>query len=325
MVWQMPYSLEEVIKMKKAVELVYLTHIEGANLNAAGTEGVISVLKKITDIDGQEYIRISGQSVKYHIRQIWRERGLPVSEIKARGEGREEKVIVSAGDPIKYIDDDLFGYMLAGVRGEKDRKRTAVVRTNGMISLFPYRGDRDFGVRYDPNDPMGRHNIYEVEIASNILRGNIFVELDRLGKFDAIELGKEDGHELPIEEKEKRLYALFDALFHYFGGAHLSNYFTKTYPEMMLIAILNRKFPIFGDKIRVENKKQEGKYKLKIDTIEEILSTFDDCIEKIMIGGFESIIANWEDLKRIAESNEKVEVVSMKELTEKIKNEKFFG
>ena len=164
--------------MKKAIEMVYLTHIEGANLNAAGTEGVISVLKKVKDIDGQEYIRISGQSIKYHIRQIWREKGLSVSEIRARGEGKEEKVIVSAGDPITYIDDDLFGYMLAGVKGEKDRKRTAIVRTNGMISLFPYGGDRDFGVRYDPSDPMGKHNLYEVEIASNIMRGNLFVELD---------------------------------------------------------------------------------------------------------------------------------------------------
>lgn len=325
MVWQMPYFPEEVIKMKKAVEVVYLTHVEGANLNAAGTEGVISILKKVTDIDGREYIRISGQSLKYHIRQIWRERGLPVSEVKARGEGREEKVIVSSGDPVKYIDDDLFGYMLAGVRGEKDRKRTAVVRTNGMISLFPYKGDRDFGVRYDPTDPMGKHNIYEVEIASNILRGNIFVELDRLGKFDAIELGKEDGYELSVEEKEKRLHELFDALFHYFGGAHLSNYFTKTYPEMAIITILNRKFPILGDKIRMENEMEKGKYKLKIDTIREVLSTFDECIERVMIGGFESVIANWNELKKIVEVNKKVEVVSMKELIEKVKGEKFFG
>ena len=49
--------------MKKAVELVYLTHIEGANLNAAGTEGVISVLKKITDIDGQEYIIVKEKDI----------------------------------------------------------------------------------------------------------------------------------------------------------------------------------------------------------------------------------------------------------------------
>ena len=57
--------------MAKAIEIVYLTRVEGANLNAAGTEGVISILKKTTDIDGKEYIRISGQSVKFQIRKIW--------------------------------------------------------------------------------------------------------------------------------------------------------------------------------------------------------------------------------------------------------------
>jgi len=307
--------------MIKALEIVYLTRIEGANPNAAGTEGVISVLKKTVDIDGREYLRISGQSVKYHIRQIWREKGLPVSEIRARAEAGE-KVIVSAGDPVKYIDDDLFGYMLAGVRGEKDRKRTAVVRTNGMISLFPYRGDRDFGVRYDPNDPMGKHNIYEVELTTNIMRGNVFIELDRLSKFDRYELGAENEQELSLDEKEKRLHALFDALFHFFGGAHLSNYFTKTNPEVMLIAILNRKFPVIGDKLRVKGEIKEGKYIIEIDQLKEAFSTFDSCIDKIILGGFETVIVNWDKVKAL--SNTKIAVLSLKELMDEVAKTKFF-
>jgi len=307
--------------MAKALEIVYLTRVEGANLNAAGTEGVISVLKKTVDIDGREYLRISGQSVKYQIRQIWREKNLSVSEIRARQEAAE-KVIVSAGNPIKYIDDDLFGYMLAGVPREKDRKRTAVVRTNGMISLFPYRGDRDFGVRYDPKDPMGKHNIYEVEVTTNVMRGNMFVELDRLGKFDRYELGTDNGHEIPPNEKEQRLQALFDALFHFWGGAHLSNYFTKTYPEVMLIAFLNRKFPVIGDKFTVENTRKERKYTLRVDDLKEALSTFDSCIDEIMIGGFETILANWEDVKKLA--NKKIKVLSLKKLIEEMSKKKFF-
>jgi CRISPR-associated protein Cst2 len=44
----------------RAIEIVYLTGVEGANLNSAGTEGVISILKKTTDISGDEFIRVSG-------------------------------------------------------------------------------------------------------------------------------------------------------------------------------------------------------------------------------------------------------------------------
>lgn len=48
-------------------------------------------------------------------------------------------------------------------------RRTSVVRTNGMISIFPYQEDRDFGVRYDPTGDQ--HNIYETEITTNVMRG----------------------------------------------------------------------------------------------------------------------------------------------------------
>jgi CRISPR-associated protein Cst2 len=312
---------KEGIEMTKAFEVVYLTRIEGANLNAAGTEGIISILKKTVDIDGGEYLRISGQSVKYQIRQIWKEKGLPVSEIRARQEAAE-KVIVSAGKPIENVDDDLFGYMLAGIPREKDRKRTAVVRTNGMISLFPYRGDRDFGVRYDPNDPMGKHNIYEVEVTTNVMRGNVFVELDRLGKFDRYELGADKEEEINTKEKEKRLQALFDALFHFWGGAHLSNYFTKTYPEIMLVAFLNRKFPMIGDKLTVKGQKEEGKYILELDNLKETFFTFDSCIDEIMIGGFKTVLANWKELRKLA--NQKIKVLSLKKLMEEITKRKFF-
>lgn len=129
----------------KAIEVVTLTKVEGANLNSNGTEGVISVLKKVRDpVDGREYVRVSGQSVKYHLRQILKELGWELSQIYPRSEGGQ-KVIVSAGEPYKYIDDDLFGYMIAKkIEGKNATlRRTSVVRTNGMISIFPYQEDRD--------------------------------------------------------------------------------------------------------------------------------------------------------------------------------------
>lgn len=304
----------------RALEIVYLTGVEGANLNAAGTEGVISVLKKTEDITGQEFIRVSGQSVKYQIRQIWKdESSTPISPVKSRG--ALGKVIISEGKPIKYIDDDLFGYMIATAGGKLEKKRTGVVRTNGMISLFPYKGDRDFAVRYDPNDPAGKHNIYEVEITTNVMRGNFFVELDRLGIFEKIELGGKKDGEIPEKEKELRLHALFNAIFNYYGGAHLSNYFTKTYPEIIAIAILKRKSPVIGDKLVVTGKK-DGKYIVDIARLKEAITTFDDNIEELLIGGFATVIENWQDITVL--KNNKVKVLSLKELKKEIADKKFY-
>ncbi|NJE10539.1 type I-B CRISPR-associated protein Cas7/Cst2/DevR [Thermococcus sp. MAR1] len=320
----------------KAIEVVTLTKVEGANLNSNGTEGVIAVLKKVRDpVDGREYVRVSGQSVKYHLRQLLKELGWELSPVVPKPGEKSKEVIVSAGEPHKYIDDDLFGYMLAGktVGGVKDPKRTAVVRTNGMISLFPYMEDRDFGVRYDPSGD--NHNIYETEITTNVMRGNFFIELDRLGAFkEGLEVPKLEGLEvvkekdatgrevtfyvLPKEEREKRLRAILEAIMNYHGGAKLSNFFTKTYPEVMVVALLKRKVPVIGDALAVKPGYVDGKLVLDVDRLKETVETFEDNIGRLYIGIFESRFANVDELKKAFEGKDNVEIMSMRELRKRI-------
>ncbi|MDV3103743.1 type I-B CRISPR-associated protein Cas7/Cst2/DevR [Thermococcus waiotapuensis] len=234
-----------------------------------------------------------------------------------------------------YIDDDLFGYMIAKKVDGKNAtlRRTAVVRTNGMISLFPYQEDRDFGVRYDPSGDD--HNIYETEIATNVMRGNFFIEFDRLGVFkEGLEVPKLEGLEvrkvkdatgkkvtlyvLPEEEREKRLRAILEAIMQYHGGAKLSNFFTKVYPEVMVVALLKRKIPVIGDALRVKQGYVDGKLVLDVARLKETVETFGDSIEKLYIGLFESRFANVDELREAFRGVENVEVLGMKELREKI-------
>ncbi|WP_456365158.1 type I-B CRISPR-associated protein Cas7/Cst2/DevR [Thermococcus sp.] len=323
----------------KAIEVVTLTKVEGANLNSNGTEGVIAVLKKVRDpVDGREYVRVSGQSVKYHLRQLLKELGWELSQVVPKSEGGQ-KVIVSLGEPQKYIDDDLFGYMIAKKVDGKNAtlRRTAVVRTNGMISLFPYQEDRDFGVRYDPSGD--NHNIYETEITTNVMRGNFFIELDRLGVFkeglevpnlEGLRVRKENdatGKEvtlyvLPKEQREKRLRAILKAIMQYHGGAKLSNFFTKVYPEIMVVAILRHKIPAIGDALRVKEGYVDGKFVLDVERLKEAVETFSDNIEKLYIGLFESRFANVDELKNAFAGMGNVEILTMKELRERIKEMK---
>ena len=321
----------------KAIEVVTLTKVEGANLNSNGTEGVIAVLKKVRDpVDGREYVRVSGQSVKYHLRQLLKELGWELSQVVPKSEGGQ-KVIVSLGEPQKYIDDDLFGYMIAKKVNGKNAtlRRTAVVRTNGMISLFPYQEDRDFGVRYDPSGD--NHNIYETEITTNVMRGNFFIELDRLGVFkEGLEVPRLEGLEgkkvkdatgkevtlyvLPKEEREKRLKAILEAIMQYYGGAKLSNFFTKVYPEIMVVALLKHKIPVIGDALRVREGYVDGKLVLDVERLKETVETFGNNIEKLYIGLFESRFANVDELKNAFADIANAEILSMKELREKIEN-----
>jgi len=319
----------------KAIEVVTLTKVEGANLNSNGTEGVIAVLKKVRDpVDGREYVRVSGQSVKYHLRQLLKEFGWELSQVVPKSEGGQ-KVIVSLGEPQKYVDDDLFGYMIAKKVDGKNAtlRRTAVVRTNGMISLFPYQEDRDFGVRYDPSGD--NHNIYETEITTNVMRGNFLIELDRLGVFkEGLEVPKLEGLEvrkakdatgkevtlyvLPKEVREKRLRAILKAIMQYYGGAKLSNFFTKVYPEVMVVALLRHKIPVIGDALRVKEGYIDGKLVLDVERLKETVETFQDNIERLYIGLFESRFSNVDELREAFEGMGNVEILGMSELKERI-------
>ncbi|WXG44482.1 MAG: type I-B CRISPR-associated protein Cas7/Cst2/DevR [Promethearchaeati archaeon SRVP18_Atabeyarchaeia-1] len=302
----------------KGIEIVTLTRVEGANLNSNGTEGVISVLKKVRDpVDMKEYVRVSGQSLKFQLKQMVREilGDESISPItKLKGERGEGQVLVSAGDPVKYVDDDLFGYMLAG---KVTWKRTAPVRTNGMISIFPYQEDRDFGVRYDPSGEE-QHNIHETEIATNIMRGNFFIEVDRVGNFIKGEVEKPASIE--NDHRESRIKALFTAILTYYGGGHLSRFFTKAYPEAVVVVLLNRKIPVVGDNFRIKQEYKDEKYVMNTALLKEVLSTFDEYINKAYIGVLKEKFENLKEIEALG--SKKITVVSLKELKDNLMREK---
>ncbi|ALV63512.1 hypothetical protein ADU37_CDS18130 [Thermococcus sp. 2319x1] len=125
---------------------------------------------------------------------------------------------------------------------------------------------------------------------------------------------------LPKEERERRLKALLEAIMQYHGGAKLSNFFTKVYPEVMVVALLKRKIPVIGDALRVKPGYVDGKLVLDVDLLKETIETFEDNIEKLYVGLFENRFANVEELKKAFEGMKKVEVLSMRELRERIQN-----
>lgn len=119
---------------------------------------------------------------------------------------------------------------------------------------------------------------------------------------------------LPREEREKRLKALLTAIMEYHGGAKLSNFFTKVYPEVMMLVKLKRKIPVVGDSLRVKEGYIDGKMIIDVERIREAIETFSDNVEEAYIGLFKSKFANVDELEGTFENLEKVRIVSMKEL-----------
>ena len=106
---------------------------------------------------------------------------------------------------------------------EKNRRRTAVVRTSAAIGLFPFRNDRDLGTKSKEEtsgDVSAGGNIFETEIYYNYFRVNILVELDRLGVFQDFELAKANKGKVPPltpEQKRETLELFAESPFAYLG------------------------------------------------------------------------------------------------------------
>jgi CRISPR-associated protein Cst2 len=133
-----------------------------------------TVIQKITD-GRHEYPIVSPEAMRNALREILAARGLPSNRKRlqpAAGEGDEKQQLAVSyqdlPDPSRYIDDFIFGYLLA-VKGDelkrigKERgrdfplKRDSVLRMNLAKGLEPYRHVTVF-----TQSPMFKNNAWKV-------------------------------------------------------------------------------------------------------------------------------------------------------------------
>ncbi len=228
-------------------------------INGSWSEGNVITVKKITALNGDSYPYVSGQSLKYGFRRALEELGEKLSELNVPE--KKKGVASSLGKP-DYIDDDLFGFMIAGT---ENRRRTAPVRITPAIACAPFRGDRDLGTKSKETVEGSMEaggNIFETEVYYNFFVSTMLVELDRIGVFQHYELSKEDakdGKEPFVQEhgkRQERLYKLLQAQKILWGGGKQSRLLTDLTPKFLAIAILQAKVPLFLETVRVNEDEE---------------------------------------------------------------------
>jgi CRISPR-associated protein Cst2 len=295
--------------MARFAEVAFLTKVDKTNLNASGTEGNVTTLKKTHEIDGTERIYISGVSAKYAVKQYLGELGWKLSPVRVKTKRAQ---ITTECDPEEYIDDDLFGYMDT----DRDLKRAAPVKTSGMVSLFEYLGDLNRGVRFDPTETAS-HSLYDIEIVTTVFRSNWAVELDRVGVTD--EKGQKKSKAVPDEEREKRVKALLESLFNMWSRVKQSNFLSKLGPEVLVLVFRNDKTLTIADKLKIDKE-----FNLDVKSLSEAIQYHQDKIVKVYVGYFASFLKNCEELKRLqTEYPEKLEVMSLADLKSKVLSDDF--
>lgn len=319
--------------MSKTVVGLMLIDAPHSALNNAGsdagdrTDNIVRI--KSIRKGNKVYPYVSGQALRYW----WRTTLEDKFNWKMSPINRDKKIAFTDANPIEYDDDDVFGYMRALKKNEGGTvTRISPLKNSPLVSAIAQYPTQDFGV-------MARHEgdpvPYEHEFYSTVLKGIFSIDLASLGKFyknektgyrnvhpKLEELAKEKNMTISedylIMDKEtriKRTQDIINALPYLYGGAKNTSHLTDVTPKFIILVAIDGGNHIFMNMIREEN----NELIVDIDALKEILDDYEDVLESdIYIGinkGFLKEIQ--EDLNKFAESNGKIHIGSIKEITDR--------
>jgi len=166
----------------KGLAITYLVRFGIASPSGGRSEiENLNVIKKIRE-GFLDFPYASAQAMNRALRDTLRGLGYVTSPVVNTAPAR------TVGDPVRYIDDDLFGFMEAGSkksgRAEVDRLngiRKAVVSMTPLLSLSAFDDNVDFGANMMGLQAGGNPMPYETEVHRGWYRVSLYVELNRIG------------------------------------------------------------------------------------------------------------------------------------------------
>jgi len=195
----------------RTIQGFLLIDVDVAALNNAGNDTSTTldnaVMTKKIRKNGKEYPYVSGQAWRYWWRDVlMKEFGWDMSPII-----REKKIAYTEADPMKYPDDDLFGYMRAGKKEIEDPETGKTKKINATLTrISPLKNSALIGVSYNPIvqhwSSMSRQEgdavPYGIDEYCAIMKGMFSVDLEMVGTFSSME---RTGYQ-NINEEMKKVY-----------------------------------------------------------------------------------------------------------------------
>lgn len=300
----------------KAITIGILFKVEVGNVNAGWTEGVVTVMKKVELPDGNSHPYISGQAMRRYMRDTMQdiitgtsEQMSPSDRVKDK---RGKSPITTLGDPRKYIDDDLFGFMRAVKKDQKEkgkekdeeseigstRKRTSPLRVSAAFGLFKFTGNRDLGTKSSiehSGSAESGGSIFETEITNNIFKNNLILELDRVGVWKDYETTDEEGEgSLSEIQRKERIKIMIKSLKYLWGGGRQSRFLVDLTPQFIIYARMSKKVPIFLNSLNITY--ENSQYYLG-SAIQEALKDYEQDVENVIIGSRDGFLKNVNNLE----------------------------
>lgn len=274
--------------MPRRALISLILNISG-NVNADMGVGTRIPIKKIITWDNKIKPFVSARSIRRCIREKLYERfqrgekEFNIDPLQLVGPERREQ-LGDIGDPVEYIDDDLFGFLRPQ---EPPIRRAGPVKFSHLISLrhvevkveFASRFPRDFLPEYVKEYPVP----FEIELADWLGKLDVIVS-DKIGHFMESELTEDVKKKLsgelslPLDIRRKRLNGFLEVLlwegWEFPRGAQspsVPNYYYG------VIALTERFVPIFGF-VDITDESE-----LNLQSIDGVKSLYGPLIDKLIV------------------------------------------
>lgn len=292
-----------------SLTITYLSKVSFSSLNGSDKEvDNINPIKKVTLSNGEELPYVSSQAIRRALRDKIEELGNTLSPVDVSS--TEKGAPKTALDPIKYIDDDLFGYMDAskgkdGAAGTSNT-RTSPVRVESLMALATYKGDLDYATNFMGKKIGLNPNIFETEIHSGVYRGTILIELDRVGKETRIKDKKTRELETVdlVDDKEKanRVIAFLNALQTLWSQGRQTRFLADISPKFIAAALMKSKNPIFLEAVDLT---EDGN--VDVEKLNSVVSDYDKFIENHVFATQEAVFPKQDGLESIKDGFDQLE------------------
>lgn len=273
------------------------------------------------------------EDVPYVSAQAWRrwlrntaneENGWQPSELHAietNAKGATSKIATEL-DPVTYPEDDLFGYMKSGSKGEESIQRTSPFKTSILRGIPKMRALTIDNAFVFPKD--GTPLPYSTRFYSTHLEGFFNLECYRLGTFvntpSRVELSKDliekYKNSLVKEEPQKnvQIYTLQNAeqlrkertsgllkgLVHLRGGAKMAAFGADVSPKVIVFAGMTSANPCFNNLYIGSGERP----RLNVDLLKELADDYKEKLQTpICIGIRKGYLENEEEVKALASDN----------------------
>lgn len=282
--------------MRTFVNVGYINKVNINNLNSSENPGNLIVLKKVQDSKGDYYVYVSGQALRYYLKETMNQLGMSLTKLDKNGEyvieAENKEPAERYAEILKsHPDLDLLGFMEAVKGGGKMAlRRWSPVKVSPMISVYPWKGESDMLTRKKEGQEGG--DLVKVEINTfNFMKGTIVMDMDMIGS-RVDELSYEIDAVLKREDKVKRVNFLVDSIKNIDGGAKKARLLDDLTPKFAIITKQRAGTPVFLNALDVDS---EGN--VNLDLINEILEEFSDIIEDYVVGLRSGIFNNEEQIK----------------------------